>query len=54
VEEAIEIAGHLARRLAVPAPPATVALAATAGPWLEELDRHRGFRRLHRHCRPTP
>jgi streptomycin 6-kinase len=39
VEETIEIAGHLARRLAVPAPPETVSLAATAGPWLEELDR---------------
>ncbi|ROS72298.1 streptomycin 6-kinase/streptomycin 6-kinase [Curtobacterium sp. PhB130] len=38
-EEAIETAGHLARRLAVPAGPATPALADTAGGWESELDR---------------
>ncbi len=38
VDEAIEIAGYLARRLAVPAPAGTRSLAETTGPWEEELD----------------
>lgn len=38
VEEAIEIAGDLARRLAVPACPGTMSLAATAEVWESELE----------------
>lgn len=38
-EEATEIAGELARRLAVPAPAGTRSLASTAGPWLAQLER---------------
>ncbi|MBB1155341.1 aminoglycoside phosphotransferase family protein [Amycolatopsis dendrobii] len=38
VEEATEIAGELARRLAVPAPAGTRALSSTTGPWLAQLD----------------
>jgi len=38
VEEAIEIAGDLARRLAIPAATVTPALAQATGPWEEELD----------------
>ncbi|ARC56968.1 hypothetical protein AS850_07735 [Frondihabitans sp. 762G35] len=39
VEDAIEVAGDLARRLAVPADAAAPALADTTGGWEEQLDR---------------
>ncbi|MGU3409026.1 aminoglycoside phosphotransferase family protein [Microbacterium sp. M1A1_1b] len=38
-DQAIEIQGDLARRLAVPAPPTAPALADTTDGWLDELDR---------------
>jgi streptomycin 6-kinase len=40
VEEAVETAGELARRLAVPAPAGVRSLASTAGPWLAQMERH--------------